>query len=494
MGKDLSIKQKKIKDDAAIERGRAMYEEWEAKKLPSRKIVSYAEAALWSMKRTKTWEKRINAIVYLFALDMRIRERYKSIKSLILFFFSRRREMRVFRRLLDALGMSVGKKGLRSAIEIELERIREKIKKMEADDDDTKGGKRTQKSDEKSEEREIGEQADTAEKSEENVAEEKSEELSEGEEARETEDKKAEADASESEAGETVAEENGENKVSEKLEENSLEASLKEDTEISANEEIGTKEENNGDVEKTKSGTDKNNDISAYNDAFDPTELFGSNEKSESEPDKLSFIDELMMDDIARGKYSFHSDGKSDGHDKDTLSNAEARENTGEDQVKNEKDRYLYDKSALKENSPETDKTVTAENQPQTNQQETNQTQTTQAEPTQIQTNQAQTSPSQTSQPQTNQSLGTNAQGFEDAKAQLEVDMAAQAEENKARGSIGENMPEEELQQFYDMQASVMREQLKILSDEVGMEAPVEIIGLADEVPQKSIGAELNRK
>ena len=166
MGKDLSIKQKKIKDDAAIERGRAMYEEWEAKKLPSRKIVSYAEAALWSMKRTKTWEKRINAIVYLFALDMRIRERYKSIKSLILFFFSRRREMRVFRRLLDALGMSVGKKGLRSAIEIELERIREKIKKMEADDDDTKGGKRTQKSDEKSEEREIGEQADTAEKSE----------------------------------------------------------------------------------------------------------------------------------------------------------------------------------------------------------------------------------------------------------------------------------------------------------------------------------------
>ena len=65
--------------NGVIERGYQIYDEWKAKKYKSRKIVSSVSLAVSAMNAKNAIGARIEALSYLFALDLRIKERYKNI-------------------------------------------------------------------------------------------------------------------------------------------------------------------------------------------------------------------------------------------------------------------------------------------------------------------------------------------------------------------------------------------------------------------------------
>ena len=65
--------------NAVIERGYAIYDEWSNHKLSSRKIVSYVERNVALVSSKKTNNAYIEALSTLFALEMRVKERYNSL-------------------------------------------------------------------------------------------------------------------------------------------------------------------------------------------------------------------------------------------------------------------------------------------------------------------------------------------------------------------------------------------------------------------------------
>ena len=71
-----------------IDRGYAIYDEWSERNATSKMIVASVETSVRAMSENKTMSKCAEALAYLFALDMRIRERYNTIlKRIFLYFF-----------------------------------------------------------------------------------------------------------------------------------------------------------------------------------------------------------------------------------------------------------------------------------------------------------------------------------------------------------------------------------------------------------------------
>ena len=83
--------------DAVIQRGYDIYDMWEEKKFSSKKIVSYVNYELSLLKEKKTNSQKIELLSCLFALDLRIKERYKSFIRCLVSYFSWSRETRALR-------------------------------------------------------------------------------------------------------------------------------------------------------------------------------------------------------------------------------------------------------------------------------------------------------------------------------------------------------------------------------------------------------------
>ena len=77
MEKDFAVKG--YTGDAVIARGYAVYDEWEAKRLSSRGIVACVKSAVFAIEQKKTKAASIEALACLFALDMRIKEKYSTL-------------------------------------------------------------------------------------------------------------------------------------------------------------------------------------------------------------------------------------------------------------------------------------------------------------------------------------------------------------------------------------------------------------------------------
>ena len=291
--------------DSVIDRGYDIYDVWQRGETASRRIVKIVERAVAATRKDASGKAFAEALAHLFALDLRISERYGTFIRRILSFFAYRRETRALERLKTALGIPKNISDIRTAIEVELKRLREKVKEKETDgDDETEGGKRNGKDDG---EEAVGEEKSQDEASEE-ATEDSPEELSEAEEKGEAAEEKSENSAEQT-ANEEQSPENAELEVSEEtvVEEKDVVEPLEvEEAESTA--EI-SEDGNETEVAKTSEQTSERT-MESYlgNGAVDIAtgfEVFTDGKSAPEKPEEAkagSFIDELIMDRAIRGE------------------------------------------------------------------------------------------------------------------------------------------------------------------------------------------------
>ena len=125
--------------NAVIDRGYNIYDDWANSNLSSRKIVSYVEKAVASLNFQKTKSAYVEALSCLFALDLRIKERYNGILKCLLHYFAWRRETRTLKRIKLKFNISENM-DIRTAIEIKIQNIRESLAEVLLNSDDNKNG------------------------------------------------------------------------------------------------------------------------------------------------------------------------------------------------------------------------------------------------------------------------------------------------------------------------------------------------------------------
>ena len=441
--------------DAVLARGYSIYDEWIAKRYASRKIVAYAELAVANAKQNKEIAASMEALACLFALDIRIKEKYKTILQCILSYFSWRRETRAFKLLKGAFYIPDSNEDIRTAIEIELQRLREKLEKEDADDEDdtVRGGKRNGKSEE--------ELAAAEEKTQDQATNEKKEDASEIEEKKESAEEKIEENPDpiqkEEQIEEIKAEQNAEEEPSE-----DAQISAQEDKEQAKEEVQEIKEENNSSVEKSESSTDKSKETKTYNDVIDSPPLYEQSLDDESWRDTKSFVDEVIIDNIIKGKEdAARQNPLEEAKQVRDVNRAEnAITQNREENKSTDKNAYLYDKMVTSDKGA---------------------AKIAEMKSTQIGAS-AQSS-----------NTAEKVQGAEDLRVPLQVDITLD-QENEMRREISSSLSAEAIQAIYESQASAMREQLTIASAELGMDAPVEIVGRPETAPPEQSVAGPNRK
>jgi hypothetical protein len=244
------IYKEKYTGDAVIKRGYEIYDEWDRGGFSSRRIVRFTERALALVQAKNTPASCIEALSCLFALDMRIQEKYNTLLRCLFSYFSWRRETRTFKLLKAALHFPLsGEADIRTAIEVALQQLREKLENEELDDgdDETRGGKRNGKGDEDS--------AVTEEKNQENVPEENAEELANAEESEELSEEKTEELSEQTPTEEPIKEGSEEAQTAEPLQEENVTQEQKEEVkqeEAKQEESSELKEENNGPEEASE--------------------------------------------------------------------------------------------------------------------------------------------------------------------------------------------------------------------------------------------------
>ena len=281
-------REEKYTCDAVINRGYAIYDDWLKNKLSSRKIVESVENAVCAIAKNKTKMASVEALSYLFALDMRIRERYKSILHCIFRYFSWRREIGALKRLKDILNIPVGG-DIRDAIEVALQAIRESIdaEDIEDSDDEIHGGKKNGRAEQKKSVSENKQQEATTEETVEENS--KIEELENSEEKSDEIDQSFKDERVEEQAVEPVNEQpvtnepQAQNEALVTAKENQIEQS-----ENYINIEINSSVDNNS---KPLENTNNNN---YYIDSVDPF-IFGGDEPSEKS-EKSSYLGDIFME------------------------------------------------------------------------------------------------------------------------------------------------------------------------------------------------------
>ena len=121
----------------AIERGYEIYERWEKNKTPSKNLVSEALDAARAANSATDETAYSMALSYLYALDLRIKKRYKSLLSRIFLIIPYLRERRIFQSLMLMLHLRAGT-DLREAITVEIKALREKAQMERENAEDSK--------------------------------------------------------------------------------------------------------------------------------------------------------------------------------------------------------------------------------------------------------------------------------------------------------------------------------------------------------------------
>lgn len=348
MRKEAYIKEKYIAN-SVIDSGYKIYDKWKNKKYSSRKIVRSVYLAASLANADKAKEARLDALSHLFALDLRIKERYKTILRLIIFFFAYRRETKALKWLKEQLNLSAYSGDVRSLIEIELERIRKILETEELDGKDNrkKGGKTPAVSEEKDVRTDTSQDEldikTTENKKIQGKKSEKKEDdessLEEKHEIHSKEDKKSE---------EKVIPQNQAKDINASPKVEKVIINQEKTFQTVKQEKINIKKENNSLGYESESITDKKSkkqEIDGYVDVF-PI----SNEENEVESkEKVSFIDEIILDHLANGIPYFvdnanlndESRVKCDASQKEDSKNIEAEE------ARKKTEAYLYDKMMI---------------------------------------------------------------------------------------------------------------------------------------------------
>ncbi len=329
--------------DAVIERGYAIYEEWKTKNISSRKIVKSVEGAVSLMNGDETGRVSAEALSYLFALEMRVKERYKGVMQRLFKYFSWRRETGALKRLKVNFNIS-DNADIRDAIEVALKNIRERIKAkdFEAADKGSRGGKNNEMSD-KEIENKISEDSPEKEndRAEEHSADERSKEKTESKN-----EQYAQTDANEK-IGEEKQFDNTTRTDTQKGDNTPARERISQSDKKETN---NLRNENNGAnifFEPSRNTTKENKTYNAAEDFPPPPDFFES-----EKPQKLSFIDEVIIDNMIKGESDII------GHNPLEDVRSEPSENINRESIiinadhsaDKDRDAHLYDKVVLEKN------------------------------------------------------------------------------------------------------------------------------------------------
>lgn len=447
--------------DNAIKRGYEIYDEWIEKKHDSRKIVASAERTVKLFKNRKTMDAFIDALAYLFALDMRIKEKYNNILRCLFSYFSWRRETRALSFLKTALNIPLCDTDIRDLIAVEIEKVAEKLESGwdEDGDDETHGGKRNGKSEE--------DEVATDEKVQEQEPEEKAEEITDAEEASE---EKTEEISEQAPSEEPIKNEASQQKSEEAISEEVEIVANDEKDQVQEENQNELKEESNVPDDKSEPSTDKKEEAKTYNDAVDSPPLYEENTRDQSD-NKPSFIDEVIMDNMVKGKEDFiwHNPVNDVKQNKEADRPQDTVAHQNEESKESDKDAYLYDKM-LATDKGEAQQTLNVES-------------TKQAE---------KVSETKTEQPketiQNNNNVQANEQEFKPLSEMLQADLNVSLE-NQVIRELGNTMSDESREAYAQMQMEMAREKLSIAYAELGIDEPAEIIGMQEpeQVSRQSI-------
>ena len=343
--------QDRYTSNSVIERGYAIYDEWNHRKYHSRNIVHAVQTAVALTNAIRTTASYSEALSHLFALDLRIKERYDTLIKCMFRYFPWRRETAAFRRLKGMLKLPEGK-DMRDVIEIELERLGRHTDEdgAEGTDRQSRGGKVHEFSGEEA-------AAETCEQPFETADEETLEESPDHEKGEEKEERRERVGAekpirdqvgtSQTGTAEVQSREPAHDREEAKAQEH------REDFAFVSKEEI--KEENfheqnmanNGFESQTKPITDKTTDKVGYNSPIDVPPVF-EEIHGDRASSSVSFIDEVIMDNMVKGENDVIGHNplekvKQEGGDRPL-----SPEVSGRDQPnKGEMDAHLYDKMVL---------------------------------------------------------------------------------------------------------------------------------------------------
>ena len=424
--------------DSVIKRGYEIYDEWIEKKHDSRKIVASAERTVKLFKNRKTMDAFIDALAYLFALDMRIKEKYNNILRCLFSYFSWRRETRALSFLKTALNIPLCDTDIRDLIAVEIEKVAEKLENGwdEDGDDETHGGKRNGKSEE--------DEVATEEKAQEKESEEKAEEITD---AKESSEEKTEDHSEQATSNEPIKNEASQQKTEEAISEEVEIVANDEKDQVQEENQSELKEESNVPDDKSEPSTDKKEEAKAYNDAVDSPPLYEENTRDQSD-NKPSFIDEVIMDNMVKGKEDFiwHNpvDDVKQNKEADRLQDTVAHQN--EESKESDKDAYLYDKMLA------TDKGETQQTEKIESKQQTEKAPEVKSE-------------EQNAFVQKNDTFESVQPKAENFREPIQVDIS-HTQENEMRMELSSNMTSEAIEAIKEAQSAFMSEQLDILDAE----------------------------
>jgi len=428
----------KYSGNAIIARGYEILDGWNDEKLSSSKIVEHVERAVAEFRAKETREAHLEALSYLFALDTRIKERYNSIWRCLFSYFSWRRELRTLERLCRELHIPSGTPDLLGAIELKLARINEELvgEGLEEDEDGARGGRQSGMDETEAASETVEAEQISEENTEEAAGLEENAEETAAKEVTETEGTPAEETAEQTEEIGEPREKNTEVTAKDAAES----AEPEETQEARQEEQKQSKEENNGPEEPSEPIEDTNKEVRVEEGSIDVLPLDAELVIKEKKAEKLSFIDEVIIDNMVKGKEDFVSHNPLEDVRNERLSQKAA-------ELDGVRERIFDDLSPGGE-LPLTDS----------------------AERTDSQTK-GETAREGQKQPLQKLEIGE--------REQLQVDMTADLE-NEMAGEINNNLTEEMVQYLKAAMEIEAKEQMRIASEGLGIEAPVEVIGQID--------------
>ena len=456
--------QERYSSDSVIERGYAIYDEWNENKYKSRKIVNSVQMAVASSNAKRTPEHHVTALSHLFALDLRIKERYDNIFKCIILYFSWRRETGALKTLKSILKLPEGK-DIRDIIEIELERLRQNIDgdKTEGTDKKNRGGKVNEFS---------GAEAEAAVENGDQISETAEEKTPE--ESLEKEETAEQKETSENVGAEKPIEDQADESQAETAEERT-----REQAHFDAKEKAQTKSDsslfdkikseknyektiaNNGFENKNEPNTDKKTENVVNNNPIDISPFFEEG-RGDNASSSISFIDEVMMDNMIKGENDVIGHNPLESVGKESAERSQPSDALGVNE-KNEggKDAHLYDKIVLKF------KGESSQNESSTSQNDQNavkeESSSAPNEPNEVK--------AESNAPQEKTQVVINNKSDE-ARTQIKVEENI-SEENKFRRSVNDKFTVQMINIHKSLMEDAFREEFIIPSERMGDEAPV---------------------
>ena len=209
------------------------------------------------------------------------------------------------------------------------------------------------------------------------------------------------------------------------------------------------KEENNTSEEPSEEVADKKEEAKNYNDAVDAPPLYEDALGKDGEK-KISFIDEVIMDNMIKGKEDIigHNPLEDVRQEREAAREAKGQTEPSENADGRGKDDYLYDEKALadKGNAPRQEE------------------KTTETKPAETKPAESKSTEVKTTQP-TEQKSVNNEQKSTLFREPIQVDIS-HTQENEMRMELSSNMSPEAIEAMKEAQSAFMSAQLDILDAE----------------------------